>query len=591
MSNKPLDRAPNAISDDAQAQDRTVDNNPSRRNFMKLGAASGAAVVAGSALSLTPIQTAQADDFSVFDTDAALGGDFRVTQAAQLKIDAAVQHFNETLALPDQLDNNDEHRYRNDRFYASFTKTLPSNNFGEVQPAAFRQLRRAMRRGDKAEFDAIPSDPSAARNLENPQGGLRFEVSALDSHATRIAPSFRFRGKQGAGEMGEVYWQAITRDVPFIDYDTDPLISAAVSDLNAFNRTPGALDGSGNLTAGRLFRGETPGDLNGPYISQFMLRPFNYGPSQIEQRYEVPTAGGDFMTDLPNWLNIQRGGAPLEVATFDSTPRYIYNNRALGEYVHRDALYQAYQYAALIILGLPGGAAKFDPGNPYFNGSSSNQTGFSSLGGPQILDMVTRVAVISLTGAWFQKFRVHRFLRPEAYAARVHFNMTGQRNYEVNSDITNSDAVQRVFSANGNYLCPQAFIEGSPTHPSYPAGHATVAGACVTVLKAFFNEDFVLSDNVQANADGTALIPYVDSSLTLGDELNKLANNVSIGRDAAGVHYRQDGIQGLESGQQQAIAYLQDQTRTYNESDFGGFTLTKFDGSKILIKDGDVFNI
>jgi hypothetical protein len=32
-----------------------------------------------------------------------------------------------------------------------------------------------------------------------------------------------------------------------------------------------------------------------------------------------------------------------------------------------------------------------------------------------------------------------------------------------------------------------AFPEGSPTHPAYGAGHATVAGACTTILKAWFD--------------------------------------------------------------------------------------------------------
>ena len=33
------------------------------------------------------------------------------------------------------------------------------------------------------------------------------------------------------------------------------------------------------------------------------------------------------------------------------------------------------------------------------------------------------------------------------------------------------------------YLALQ-YAEGSPTHPSWPSGHAVVAGACVTVIKA-----------------------------------------------------------------------------------------------------------
>lgn len=563
----------------------------SRRDFFKTSAISGATIAAGSTLALTSNSTALADDFSVYDGDRALQNDFRVSVAAEKKVYAAKQHFHATLGLPEQLDNNDEKRYRHDNFYASFSKCLPANNFGEVDAVAFRRLRRALRSGREQHFAAIPLDASAVRRLENPQGGLRFEVSGLDSHATRIQPAFKFRSAQGAAEAGEVYWQALTRDVPFIEFSANSLIDAAVTDLNSFTATAGALDDTGKLTPARLFRGETDGDLNGPFISQFLLRNFNFGPSQIEQRYETPTAGLDFMTDVSNWLNIQKGSAPLESASFDLTRRYIYNNRSLAEYVHRDALFQAYLYAALQLLGLPGGAAKFDSGNPYFNGAVTNQTAFGSLGGPHILESVSRVANMSLTGAWFQKWRVHRFLRPEAYGGRVHFHMTGAKSYELHPDILNSAALQRVYSANGTYLCPQAYVEGSPTHPSYPAGHATVAGACVTVLKAFFNEDFVLENPVQADATGASLLPYFGADLTLGGELNKLANNVALGRDAAGVHYRQDGVQGLAAGQQQAIAYLQDQSRTFNEANFDGFTLTKFDGSTINIAHGKVTDI
>ena len=360
----------------------------SRRDFMKTSALGGIGVIGGSVLALSP-SLALATDFSADDFDMAVGNDLRANVAEEIKTQAAAQHFDETLSLPDQFDSNDEKRYKNDNFYASFTKCLPSNNFGEVTPLAFKQLTRALQKGGQGHFDAIPLDASAARRLENPQNALRFEVSGLDSHATRIAPSFAFRSAQGAAEAGEVYWQALTRDVPFVDYGESTLIADAVTDLNNFSATAGALNGAGQLTSGRIFRGETPGDLNGPFISQFLLREFNFGPSLIEQRYETPSAGVDFMTDVPNWLNVQKGAVPLESVSFDSTRRYIYNNRALAEYVHRDALYQAYLYAALQILGLPGGAAKFDAGNPYFNGSVSNQTAFGSLGGPHILESVS----------------------------------------------------------------------------------------------------------------------------------------------------------------------------------------------------------
>ena len=38
------------------------------------------------------------------------------------------------------------------------------------------------------------------------------------------------------------------------------------------------------------------------------------------------------------------------------------------------------------------------------------------------------------------------------------------------------------------YLLSQVYPEGSPNHPTYTSGHATVAGACATILKAFFDK-------------------------------------------------------------------------------------------------------
>ena len=147
-----------------------------------------------------------------------------------------------------------------------------------------------------------------------------------------------------------------------------------------------------------------------------------------------------------------------------------------------------------------------------------------------------------------------------------------------------------IWSQYGNALLPQAFPEGSPTHPAYPAGHSTVAGACCTVLKAFFDEQFVIPDPVEATADGQALDPWVGTDLTVGAEVNKLATNISLARDTAGVHYRSDSINGLALGEQVALAMLADETRTYNE-DFGGYELTTFDGTSVLVVEGEVHEL
>ena len=128
-----------------------------------------------------------------------------------------------------------------------------------------------------------------------------------------------------------------------------------------------------------------------------------------------------------------------------------------------------------------------------------------------------------------------------------------------------------------------AYPEGCPTHPAYPAGHACVAGAGVTVLKAFFNETFIIPKPVQVTSDGSALFSYEGTPLTVGGELNKLASNIALGRDTAGVHWRSDGIEGLKLGEAVAIEILRDFRKTYNEN-FNGFSLTKFDGTRVIIK-------
>lgn len=551
----------------------------SRRSFLgsALGVTSATAIAGGVGGTLFTPQAKASDTSPKNANDLALQSRARALNAARLKTKAARQQLSHTLFLPPQLDNNDEARYADQNYYASFFKTLPQNEYGEVEPQAFEQLQEAMRTGDQAAFEAISLSDSANRKLANPQGAFRYEMMGLDSHATRMPPAPTFRSAKTAAEMGEVYWQAITRDVPFIDYQSNSDIADAVSDLNNFSEPQGPTE-NGSVTAQTLFRGETPGDVNGPYISQFLLKDVPYGPSRVVQRYPVGLAGQDFMTDASNWIHIQRGGAPLESLVFEDDHKYIFNNRALSEYVHQDVLFQAYFNAALIAFTM--GPAAIDPNNPYL--SIDNQGSFTSLGGPWLLQLLTYASNLSLSGAWFQKWRVHRRLRPEVFAGRVHYHQTEGRDYEIHQDILNSEAISRVNAQYGTYFLPMAYTEGSPTHPAYPAGHATIAGACCTVLKAFFNEDFVLSDTVQADATGDNLISYTDSVLTLGGEFNKLANNISIGRDAAGVHYRTDGVDGLTVGEQQAITMLTEHVRTLNE-DFPGLTLTKFNGEKITI--------
>ncbi|MEM6638403.1 MAG: vanadium-dependent haloperoxidase [Pseudomonadota bacterium] len=557
----------------AQGNDQLESDGASRRTFLQAAAglsALGAVSSVGAASNAGFRPSRNARVIPVDDNIAK-----RAALAADLKVTAARRLQRETLALTQQTVNDDELRYESQDFYASFFKTLPQNDYGEVDPTAYRKLVAACESGAQRDFELIETAPTADRGLANPQGAFALQLTGLDGHATRMPAAPSFRSATTAAEMGEVYWQALTRDVPFLEYDTNADIANAIDDLNQFSATVGPNVG-GLVTPGTLFRGSTPGDLNGPYISQLLYQDVPYGPSTIVQRYPVPVS--DFMTDVPSCVSIQRGESPAAPAVFDPTLRYLNNNRALGEYVHNDVLFQAYFNAAMILLRY--GPDAWDPDHPYR--FIDTQGPFTSFGGPFLFQLLTFASNLSLNGAWYQKWCVHRRLRPEAYGLRVHFLMTEGREYDIHPDLVNSRAVADTMSRYGTGLLPMGYPEGSPTHPAYPAGHATIAGACCTILKAFFDESFILPDTVQSNADGTALIPYTGSALTLGGEVNKLAYNVAIGRDAAGVHYRSDGTYGIETGEQQAIALLQDYADACIEPT-AGFTLTRFDGTPIRI--------
>ncbi len=564
----PLGGASGQRIDPVPATDR------SRRRFLKAvggGALSAAAPLGGAGLLLAPAGV-QAKTPNGFVPNQ------RRTEAFRIRVDAALTHLREK--LPRQHTNGDEERYRDKR--ASFFKCLPQDDLGEVDRHAYAHLLKALRRGKPADFEEIPLSIDAERRLANPQAAYAFDLMSRDSHATVTPPAPAFDSAEMAAEIGEVYWQSLTRDIPFAEYAGNVDIDAAVDDLNHFSDIRAPAD-DGLITPDTLFRGGLPGDLIGPYLSQFLWLDVPYGPSTIEQRYAVPVADVDYMTDYYEWLAIQRGALPTASIAFDPKPRYIYNGRALGEYVHKDAVFQAYFNAALIIQGLDDPDA-LDVNSPYPD--SNTQGGFVTFGAAHLFDMVAKAARLGLEGAWYHKWLVHRRLRPEVFAGRIENQLNGSKDYGIHPDILDSEGLARVLAATGNALLPQAYPEGSPTHPAYPAGHSTVGGACATVLKAFVNEDFVMPSPMQADDDGSELLVWDGEDLTLGHEINKLATNISIGRCSAGVHYRSDGS-GLAVGEAMGIGMLQDYSNTYNE-DFDGFTLTKFDGTRVRIVDGEV---
>jgi membrane-associated phospholipid phosphatase len=526
----------------------------------------------------------QADEISISSIQRRI---YRRQNAQTVRF--AATNFEYGFPLLPQPTNGDESLYADKR--ASFGKGLVHLNSGFLDVDSFNTLVHAAQTGKPSDFNAITMGTApVARRLVSPQAGLDYNLIGSDNWMGTLSAPPCLISACRAGEMVELYQHVLLRDLNFVDYDSNPpLVAAAVADLNALSDFRGPkVDGL--VTPSTLFRIDLPGALAGPYISQFFFKQIPISENtKVTQQYFMPTASmaNEFMTTFNEWLFIQRGNNPVRTTTFDGTPRYIRNIRELASYVHKDHPDFAYTCALLICLGF--GASALNPANPYIGNPTQEQ--FVDFGASQFSALISLGCQVALTTTWYYKWIVHRTLRPEAYAFLVDQQINGIFDSGLHEDVLNAQAVNDIFVLNaanptnggiGTYLLPQAYPEGSPVHPSYPAGHPAIAGACVTLLKAFFKESFVIPSPVVPNAAGTALIPYVGPALTLGGELNKYAANIAIGRNMAGVHYRSDALESLLLGEQIAIKILEDCACTYNMN-FTGYSFTKFDGTTVTI--------
>jgi len=563
---------------------------------------------------------------------------------------------------PEHIANGDEQKFRSSdgnqpSYLASFTKGMPHDyESGLVlDPQDFKYFVKGIDSGDPRDFldvklgpqlgssdnptwksdKAKPSNNIKVRAWESQGAGNTYDLEGPDAQAVTMPPAPEVGSVELIAEMGEVYAQALLRDIPFtaiVDCsgaspctacgDSAPVeVSEVLDELNKLDwfssddcckLSPDEVKRKrGEITGQNAFRGITPGDNIGPYISQFLLAGneglgaihgrsdgyIAYGSIRVDQRVRYATPCDDHMTNWDEWFDVQQGADLRGMESYDSEPdfRFITTPRDLATYVHHDALYEAYLNACLIMLGE---GTPFDPDLPFQVADHiDHQQAFAHFGGPHILSLVTEVATRALKAVRFQKFNVHRRMRPEVLAARL----TKYKALNVSELDTMVEGLKPILDMvngvnpadpncpDGNYLLPMAFCEGSPMHPAYGAGHATVAGACVTILKAFFDHKHPLtlagSDNQAFVPDASGLnldtINVVGGTLTVEGELNKLASNIAIGRDWAGVHYFTDYIESLRMGEQIAIGILEEQKLTFGEN--FSMTVPLYDGGSIRI--------
>lgn len=499
--------------------------------------------------------------------------------------------------------------------------------------------------GPDAQAVTMPPAPPLLGDDGKANPELIFEIAEVYELAIlRDQPLNAFETNTGNGEIDE----SLER-LNALPYAQDP---------NGRPRKREPDSGTLKLTRQTVFRGSSPGVEQGPYLSQFMLMgnpdrngggsvadgKIRYGVLQIDQRVPVAKPGKDYMQTMASYVEVQRGLAQGDVTYVDASGcdvhapdiparRFITTPRDLATYVHHDQLYEAYLNACLILLEM---GAPSDPACDHLSGVGAasrdiatrrHAGGFALYGGPHILTLVTEVATRALKAVRFQKFNNHIRLRPEALAERIELARryqsapstlpAGLRRYlpvylselEGNKGGTAESTLDKIKALNNaaggdtdGYFLPMAFPEGSPMHPAYGAGHATVAGACVTILKAFFDTSAVLAQyeddgnktkiafrrlaagdkSVVFRAPATTA-SELDMSLdeepflTLEGELNKLAANISIGRNMAGVHYFSDYYDSLRMGEAIALGMLEEQALTYPTDPFV-LSVPTFDG-------------
>jgi hypothetical protein len=555
---------------------------PGRRRFIA-GLSAATAVVSGGVLA--PIVAASSASAREISDSSGTGlpssvTNNRVIQAFSLRISEATQ---DALVPPAvNLNNGDTALYADKG--GTYTKGLPHDNFGRVDPKAFATFTKALNSGKFSDFEKIIM--GGTRTLNGPQGGLAFDLERIDNvqfGQPQVPPAPKAASDQTATELLEHYWASLLRDVAFTDYGSSALAEAAAAELGAQPTYSGPRNNSGHVTPNLLFRGAFPGETLGPYISQFFITPTALGAQPISQQMVSYLPDIDYMDNFADWLTVQNGDVTGLEDQIDPQLRYRRNGRDLAAFTHVDVLYQAY-FTAFLVLNTIG--APLNPGNPYVGSTTEN--GFGTLGGPDFAGTLGEVAVKALNAVWYQKWFVHLRPRPEAIGGIVHLIKTGQGNetdVSLSPVILNSQGLQQSFNKYGSWMLSQAFPEGSPTHPAYPTGHGTVAGACITVLKFFFDGNFVIPNPQVPSNDGLTLLPYTGADagrLTVNGELNKLGHNVSFGHGIhAGIHWRSDTDTSLMLGEAVALSFLRDRAQTYNEP----FTvrLTKFDGTTATI--------
>lgn len=326
-------------------------------------------------------------------------------------------------------------------------------------------------------------------------------------------------GQRMCDEVVELIWMALLRDVKFSQFESDVRVEEAARELERV--------GIGEFDPSTIFRSDFAGVKHGDFVSKVFTSPVHHG--WATQSLTVPDfSANSFGTTLTDAADIQNGIVNGELRQGRRAVPISHTPRSLTALVHKDYALQFGLTAALVLLGNDVATLAPRQGEPVVHWSINH-----------LLDMLSKLETEALRFTWDQKW-TYLQARPEEFGIRAE----NQRQFgtfpEIPKEFFQTVAVQTLIQEQGNALLPLAYPEGAPMHPSYPAGHSVLAGAYATLLKIWFdNEPWPTT----APRDG----------YTVHGEINKAAYNGAVARSFAGIHYREDNINGMLYGEQIAL--------------------------------------
>jgi hypothetical protein len=511
----------------------------------------------------------------------------------------------------DQLHNDFEEGYDLRTYYDSATQTVyypwihskgltHNATTGFPTQADVDLLLEARNKGTTEAVDAIPLSGAAIRKIRNILVGHNFNLIGTDPSPTLnviVKPSVD--SNESAFEMAEVYSKSLLRDVSFWDIEQglNATANTHITNLNAFPSKSIAPVSGGLITAPLLHRDALPGCDLGPYVSQIFYSGGYFSPVRIESpQPQFRSYNDNFGSQtLATWLQIQNGEEPTATASGASL-QFIFSARQLMTLAFQENPGQTMSWLTdYVAQTLP----------LQFNGSDNNDAYIS--GGIQSLhSSIQGVITACCSTSAHHKWAVNMGIRPEVLAQRYDLADGLNNNSALFDDVPGlqfikdrangemAPFISEVQAQSGSTaLLRTVRGNSSPMDPSMPSLWSVIAGACITIYKAYldchdqFDIPLAFPNPIVHSLTGGLPVAYagpLGSTPTINGELNKLASNLGQAQGWLGEAFRSD--LAYELGETIAIRYLGDTVKSFHESYdgvFEGFKLTRFNGEFITI--------